>query len=249
MRHAAGAQGRREGEGEEEGTYIVDGHNEDGLVVLQQALQLVEVFLLVGLDPHFFLFVEERIFKVQEGWVWRCGGEGCEQSGTRTTSREFEPIFLSGAGQCVRACVRAGGRAALRKRTAQLGQRPFGVGEWGVAVRWHLGCAGCGSDAAQARGISQRRAAEEDSVPQPCRLLPDRESHPRPHALARAEQLCFRWLAYVAGDVWRSPRPSGSPTDFHVVPAVCVCVCVRACVRIFPPAWSPAIAGWGAFAG
>jgi hypothetical protein len=38
------------------GTYIVDGDNEDGLVVLQQALQLVEVFLLVGLDPHFFLF-------------------------------------------------------------------------------------------------------------------------------------------------------------------------------------------------
>jgi hypothetical protein len=37
-------------------TYIVDGDNEDGLVVLQQALQLVEVFLLVGLDPHFFLF-------------------------------------------------------------------------------------------------------------------------------------------------------------------------------------------------
>lgn len=47
-------------------TCIVDGDNEDGLVVFQQALQLVEVLLLIGLDPHFFLFVEERIFKVQE---------------------------------------------------------------------------------------------------------------------------------------------------------------------------------------
>ena len=35
--------------------YIVDGDHKDGLVVFQQALQLVEVFLLVGLDPHIFL--------------------------------------------------------------------------------------------------------------------------------------------------------------------------------------------------
>lgn len=54
-------------------TYIVDGDNEDGLVVFQQALQLVEVLLFIGLDPHFFLFVEERIFKVQEIGC-KCGG-------------------------------------------------------------------------------------------------------------------------------------------------------------------------------
>lgn len=46
--------------------YIVDGNNEDALVVFEETLQLIEVCLLVSLDPHFFLFDEERIFKVQD---------------------------------------------------------------------------------------------------------------------------------------------------------------------------------------
>lgn len=53
-------------------THIVDGDNEDRLALLQQVLQLVEVFLLVALDPHFFLFAEDRLFKVQG----KSGGSG-----------------------------------------------------------------------------------------------------------------------------------------------------------------------------
>jgi hypothetical protein len=54
--------------------YIVDGNDEDTLVVFEETLQLLEVFLLVSLDPHFFLFDEERIFKVQDsGFVYVFG--------------------------------------------------------------------------------------------------------------------------------------------------------------------------------
>ena len=45
---------------------IVNGHNEDGLVLFEQILELVEVDRLVCcLAPHVFL-MEDRIFKGQE---------------------------------------------------------------------------------------------------------------------------------------------------------------------------------------
>jgi hypothetical protein len=48
---------------------IVDGDDEDGLVLLQQALQLVEVAGLVSrLAPHIFFWYEGRMFK----GVWFC---------------------------------------------------------------------------------------------------------------------------------------------------------------------------------
>ena len=45
---------------------IVNGHNEDGFVLLEQALELVEIDRLVCcLAPHVFL-MEDRMFKGQE---------------------------------------------------------------------------------------------------------------------------------------------------------------------------------------
>lgn len=42
---------------------IVDLDDEDGLVVLEQALELVEIAGLVLAAPHCFLFNEGRVFK------------------------------------------------------------------------------------------------------------------------------------------------------------------------------------------
>lgn len=47
------------------------------MVVLKEALQLLEVLGFVGLDPHFFLFDEERIFKVQDGGLWMIRYSDC----------------------------------------------------------------------------------------------------------------------------------------------------------------------------
>ena len=48
---------------------IVDFDDEDGVVLLQQALELVEVAGLVSsLAPHFFLFDEDRLFKDKFGY-------------------------------------------------------------------------------------------------------------------------------------------------------------------------------------
>lgn len=45
------------------GRDIVDLDNEGGLVVLEQALQLVEIAGLILAAPHIFLFTEGRLFK------------------------------------------------------------------------------------------------------------------------------------------------------------------------------------------
>lgn len=63
------------------GADIVDGDDEDGLVLLEQALELVEVAGLVLAAPHIFFCTEGRLFKgsvfgyrgLRGGWIC-CGG-------------------------------------------------------------------------------------------------------------------------------------------------------------------------------
>ena len=72
---------------------IVDGDDEDGLVVLQQALQLVEVPGLVRcFAPHIFLFTEGRMFK---GGYYCCDVEskiGLAKKAASPSRRNFATI-------------------------------------------------------------------------------------------------------------------------------------------------------------